>query len=381
MRKKTAAKDGPAGTRDSFQSELTRATQRGGITLVLGAGLSMPRGIPDWNSLAQLIWRDVFPKRPSPWARQGRSSPKDLPQFLPIIFELAHQKLGVSGFLDVLKRHLYSGAKFPFTDPALVRSNETLAVLARLLVTEHRRGRARRIASVITLNADDFLEQAVARIAGVRGQLIQDGSVGTITRATHRLLDGDTIPIYHVHGFLPSDLWRSDQGPKRMLVFTDLQYWSSSARASSFANRIMSAALSEGQCVFIGVSMKDTNLLRWLALRSLDRERDQIDFGQERVARWIAQRDSNDPEELHSLLDTVLGFLKDPTTSQSQSLDKNFSRHFWIRPPHTDPGLFLSEFLLQCRGVQPVDIEDWDGPSLKRLLTRCFPRTRHSQKR
>jgi len=108
-----------------------------------------------------------------------------------------------------------------------------------------------------------------------------------------------------------------------MLVFTDLQYWSSSARASSFANRIMSAALSEGQCLFIGVSMKDTNLLRWLALRSLDREHDQIDFGQERIARWIAQRDSNDPEELHSLLDTVLGFLKDPSTSESQALDKN----------------------------------------------------------
>src|SRR3954468_2927942 len=123
MRKKTVAKGRRSGVRDSFQAELIRATQRGGITLVLGAGLSMPRGIPDWNTLARVIWRDVFPKRPSPWARQRESSPKELPQFLPITFELAYQKLGASGFLDVLKRHLYSEATFPFTDSNFGRSN------------------------------------------------------------------------------------------------------------------------------------------------------------------------------------------------------------------------------------------------------------------
>ena len=356
-----------------YQQQLIRATRRGGITLVLGAGLSIPRGIQDWNTLAQNIWERTFPGKASPWSGQRDSSPKDLPQFLPIIFELVYRELGVSGFLDVLKECLYAKANFPATDEAFSRSKETLAVLARLLVSDHKRGPGRRISAVITLNADDFLEQAVSRLSGTRGKVSTGDVVGAITRSTHRYLDPSTIPIYHVHGFLPSDLWQSDEGPKRMLVFTDLQYWSSSARASSFANRIMSAALSEGQCVFIGVSMKDTNLLRWLALRSLDRERDQIDFGQERLARWITERNSIDPEELQSLLDSVVGFLKNPSTSQSRTLDKNFARHFWIRPPGSDPDSFLSDFLYRCRGVQPVDIEDWRGPSLQRLLVKCFP--------
>jgi hypothetical protein len=359
---------------DSNEGQLVGATRRGGITLVLGAGLSIPRGIPDWNTLAQQVWRHSFPRHPNPWSSTKDSSSQDLPQFLPIIFELAHRELGVSAFLDLLKRALYENANCPFTDARFPRSKETLAVLARLLVSEHKRGAARRITSVITLNADDFLEQAVARLSGVRDDLIESDVVRAISRSTHRFPGPSTIPIYHIHGFLPSDLWRSDEGPKRMLVFTDLQYWSSSARASSFANRIMSTALSEGQCVFIGVSMKDTNVLRWLALRSLDRERDQIDFGQERLARWISQRNSDHPREVRELLDTVVDFLKDPSTSESRSLDKNFSRHFWIRPPTTDPGLFLSDFLYRCRGVQPVDIEDWQGPSLQRLLTKCFPK-------
>src|SRR5262249_54001777 len=147
-----------------------------------------------------------------------------------------------------------------------------------------------RITSVITLNADDFIEQAVARVCGVKGELIQTDVVGAINRSTHRLLapaPREPIPIYHVHGFLPSELWHAGRGPKRMLVFTDLQYWSTSATGSSFANRVVSSALGEGQCIFIGVSMRDINLLRWLALRALERERDQIDFSQERLLRGV----------------------------------------------------------------------------------------------
>jgi hypothetical protein len=352
--------------------ELISASRNGGITLVVGAGISMPRGIPDWNSLAKNVWRHSLGHHlPSPWSRQPGSSPKDLPQFLPIVFELVYQKLGEPAFFDLLKHHLYRKANFPFTDRTFVRSNESLAAIARLLVAEHKRRSGRRIASVITLNADDFLEQAVARVAGVRDGLIEAGIIGAITRSTHRLIPPAAIPIYHVHGFLPSNLWTTGQSPRRMLVFSDLQYWSTSATASSFANRIVSAALSEGRCIFIGVSMKDINLLRWLALRGLDRERDQTDFAQQRMVRWIAQ---SDPRDALELVKTIRTFLDDPTTSRSRSLDKNFNRHFWVRPRSTDPNGFLSQFLDECRGVRSVDIGSWRGPTFRRLMAKCFPR-------
>ena len=366
----TRVSAGPSG-----QRELIAATQAGGITLIIGAGVSMPRGIPDWNTLARAVWRRALPDQPDPWSRDGESSPSDIPQFLPIAFELAWRRLGEPAFLELLKRELYKNAKFPITEPRFGRSDESLAVIGRLLVADQKRSEGRRVASVITLNADDLIEQAVSRAAGNRDTIITGGITETITRSTHRIIKPSSIPIYHVHGFLPSDRWKSDTGPRRMLVFTDLQYWSTSATASSFANRIVSTALSETRCIFIGVSMKDVNLLRWLALRSLDRDRDQLDFGQERLLRWLADSSSDDPTRNESLLKTVRSFLTDPATNKSNSLERNFRRHFWIRTPSADLSGFLSRFLNDCRGVRPVDIEDWRGTSFRRLMTKCFPRT------
>ena len=316
------------GRQRSPRDQLIRATRRGGVTLVLGAGISMPRGIPDWNTLAKRIWQNVFKDKPDPWSQDKLgSSPQELPQFLPIIFELAYQRLGESHFLEILKEHLYAQAKCPLQDPSFARSKESLAVLGRLLVAEHKRGAGRRITSVVTLNADDFIEQAVRRVCGAKDELRQTDVVGAINRSTHKLLvpaPKEPIPIYHVHGFLPSDLSHEDKGSKHILVFTDLQYWSTSATGSSFANRVVSSALSEGQCVFIGVSMRDINLLRWLALRTLDRERDQIDFSQQTLLRSIHSETQNQLFELRERLIKVQHSLQDPLLSRVRSIDKAF---------------------------------------------------------
>jgi hypothetical protein len=366
----------PASAQPSGQRELIVATQAGGITLIIGAGVSMPRGIPDWNALAHAVWQQALPDQPDPWSRNAGSSPSDIPQFLPIAFELAYKRLGEPAFLELLRRELYKNAKFPITEPRFGISDESLAVIGRLLVAEHKRPEGRRIAAVITLNADDFIEQAVTRVAGHRDMVSSAGITATVTRSTHRIIRPSYIPIYHVHGFLPSDRWIADSGPRRMLVFTDLQYWGTSATASSFANRIVSTALSETRCIFIGVSMKDVNLLRWLALRGLDRDRDQLDFGQERLLSWMAQCSPDDPSRNLDLLKDVQSFLTDPATNTSRALEMNFRRHFWIRTPSADPTGLLSRFLNDCRGVRPVDIDDWRGPGFRRLMTRCFPRTR-----
>jgi hypothetical protein len=70
----------------------------------------------------------------------------------------------------------------------------------------------------------------------------------------------------------------------------------------------------------------------------------------------------------------VQSFLNDPATNKSKTLERNFRRHFWIRTPAADPGGFLSRFLHECRGVRPVDIDDWRGPGFRSLMTKCFPR-------
>ena len=81
--------------------------------------------------------------------------------------------------------------------------------------------------------------------------------------------------MYHIHGFVPSDrMLTYERHFDHMLVFTDIQYWLTSATTSSFSNRVITSALGEGHCIFVGLSMTDINLIRWLALRTSEKDRD-----------------------------------------------------------------------------------------------------------
>ena len=83
-----------------------------------------------------------------------------------------------------------------------------------------------------------------------------------------------SVDIYHLHGFLPSEHYRqmskhSDfEETSDALVFGDDEYWDMTSRPSSLPNVMMMNALHDSHCVFIGLSMTDPNIARWLALRA-----------------------------------------------------------------------------------------------------------------
>ena len=349
VRKKTGQKylqelfKKPALPMPEMREALIERTQRGGITLVVGAGVSVPRNVPNWENLAKAMWKTAFPKKPSPW-EGGETSPKALPQFLPIVFELVYRKLGEEKFAQALRANLYSkDVRYPRDDDTFETSNESLAVLGRLLVQEYERKQGRRIDAVITLNADELLEQAAITLVRRKTKGKYPGHpFVVIGMSTHADLGRQTkrpIPVYHLHGFIPQRPNVADF--KYMLVFTDHQYWSTSASALTFANRIMSWALSESCCVFVGLSMTDINLIRWLALRALEFERD--------VKETV--------ESSHQVVGTVL---------------RRFSRHYWIRPRSSDPTGFLSQFM-RLRGIESVEIGEWKEKSFQDLIEECFP--------
>jgi len=276
-----------------------------------------------------------------------------VPQFLPIVFELALRKLGAGRFIDALRTKLYERARFPIHDPDFRRSAESLAVLARLVVQEFERGGRRRVEAVVTLNADDLLEQAVAVAQGRPSRRWVGRIVRSYARTTGRhvgLTGPGPIPIYHLHGFVPANIqglygrwpWRFPRIFDHNLVFTDAQYWSTSASALTFANRVMSWMLSETRCLFIGLSMTDVNLLRWMALRTIELVRDTEE------AERFAKR------------------------GESIWLKTHSARHGWVRPKSDDPVGFLSEFLA-LRGVEALEIEAWSGEHFARFIKRCFP--------
>jgi hypothetical protein len=336
-------------TDSAARERLVVFAQRGGITLVIGAGVSIARRVPDWESLARRIWAAAFGRRRSPWeAADATKSPTRVPQFLPIIFELAYRKMGEAEFLEALRENLYSKVRYPGDDKRFKWSNETLAVLARLIVQEHRRGSRRRIKAIITLNCDDLIEQAVNTVAGRAKPRMYEQIVSPVARSTHSLWDGlgrrPPISLYHIHGFVPSNhTIRYQYDYSDMLVFTDAQYWSTSAAGSTFANRIMTSALSESRCVFVGLSMTDLNLLRWFAVRTIETDRELE--ATRKTATW---------------------------RRQERFFDLQFRRHFWIRPPSDDPTGFVSDFL-SMRGVKSVAIDSWKGSDFQMLMNECFP--------
>jgi hypothetical protein len=326
--------------------EVISTLSQGGVTLVLGAGISVTRGVPNWEQLAKELWRHAFPSRRSPWdVPLDTKAPSAYSQFLPIVFELVYRKLGDKEFLKALGKFLYKNVKGPEVEPAFNKSDETLAVLGRVISRDFAEHGRRRIDSVITLNIDDLLERAVER---TRRRRDPDVDVRAIGRSTHPPYSGrgdQPIPVYHIHGFLPGGRrMQHGQNYEHMLVFTDAQYWSSSGTALSFANRVVAWALSESRCVLIGLSMTDINLLRWLALRTNEFAHDKAEASKRR-----------------ELL-----------PGEEQYNKQSYVRHYWIRPKADDPTGFLSEFLY-LRGIQSVEIAGWKGSSLRELMDRCFP--------
>lgn len=327
----------------STPDELLRAKLARGddVSLVLGAGVAFSRSIPGWGKLAAQVCEAVGVRVTD----ELRDRPGSLhPLALPIAFELAERaaararggtastraKLGV--FETVVRDALYASLT-----PGSPK--DTLGVLASLVRREQALGSGRRVRRVITFNADDLFEVE----ANGRHDALRDPVVWPVTRESGRprMQRGaggkKPIPVYHVHGFLPRP-----RGPlakheaAHALVFTEAQYWKSFAEPTTFPNRVLMSALHDSVCVFIGLSMTDLNIARWLGTRANAIERESAGA---------------------------------PSAVQKARL----RHHFWVRsrPGPTSPEAFVTPILL-ARGVSAIDLDGW-GPPFEQWVERCFP--------
>lgn len=333
---------------------LIAACRAGPVTLFLGAGISHSRGVPLWNDVVARL---------TEWVKGGADDDERLLEAVrtlvaehlgidaarrvtlethPLEPQLALEwiqaqlseetvrrrvgdRLGVgdASFVALLRRALYRDVR------PRHHGVDALSAVGDAVRAEWERWPRRSLARIITLNADDLLEReasadGVPRLRPIaRPSRYPDGNGGT----------PPPIPVYHVHGFLPEDEAHPDGSAPR-LVFTDDQFWSTTASPLSFANRVVANALHDTRCVFAGLSMRDVNLLRWLAVHF------------EEVAS-DARGDGEAGEALR--------------------------RHFWIHTANDDPTGVLVEVLAR-RGVRSVPIESWQGGHFGRLLGCCFQR-------
>jgi hypothetical protein len=335
--------------------QLARSVAAGAVTLVLGAGVSMSRGVPMWAELTARMWRDIMrtPFR-NGWDRHlprlrelaagglgddvGRAAGfPGHPFELPFAFELMFDALAARDADGAAFARLLRAAIYEHTGDGRAQTHDTLATLATILRREQARP-DRRVSRVITFNVDDLLEREV------HGDRLWKSApiVWPLSRESHspRRARRPPIPVYHLHGFLPRWPGTYPHAPDT-LVFTDAQYWKTVAQPSSFANRVVAHALHDSACIFVGISMSDMNLIRWLGLRA------------NAVADDRATQYPGDPDKVRRATRAAL------------------QRHFWIRPDADDRSGLVTP-LLERRGVTSVPIDSWSSPEFRRLLFGAF---------
>jgi hypothetical protein len=233
----------------------------GNVSLVLGAGVSIDSGLPDWTSLldslfVRLLTRDLaeesdirdeeidsIVKRlkdvddPSPLmtARYLRKGLNDSPADAS------------DSFYTTVGDELYKRSK------RRVRADTWIKALAKMT---HPRRTGAKIKAVVTYNFDDLLEKELTNTGDLFRSIFREGDIPT----------SDELPIYHVHGFLPENTEPYDQLEESKLVFSEEGYHEIYVDSYHWSNLVQLNLYRESTCLFVGLSLTDPNLRRLLEI-------------------------------------------------------------------------------------------------------------------
>jgi hypothetical protein len=251
-------------SRQESIATLHAACKQGNLTLYLGAGVSVGNGLPTWEQLVLAMYFSAVSKqslggwRPFPnylyaiaeWYLENSREP------LEIIARKLRNLYGEGGqtaFRESLHNTLYGGflepdgnlSDEPHPDQ-LLYANATLAATTALC--SHVPAGKRAVQAVITYNYDDLLEMAL-------------GSYPHQSVFGEGVIAADTMPVYHVHGFVP--LTGEGSLPNE-IVFTEDQYHRAARDPYSWSNLVQIRSMSGSIGLMVGLSLTDRNMRRLL---------------------------------------------------------------------------------------------------------------------
>lgn len=333
-------------------------------TLVLGAGICK-NILPDWMDLTLNVVNETFSFS---WDWKEFKSKSDEVGFsLDSWLQAALNKFiqegkSVDDFNLLLEKHLYGGLldmakpfgvddaiKVMIHNPHWLKqgelfnviqffetqfSNCTLLQLVDALLDSD--PKIYRPESIITFNADPLLHSLLI-VYGIKLHHEKTGEynfpVEDYVRVTRPFESGDKkIPILHLHGsiypqFPTKRKLKTDS--RDNLIFSELSYTRTAGIMNSWAQNVFSYKSTHNRMVFLGLSMSDPNIRRWLS--------------------WSA-------ENINTQLEVFTG-------SYSPAV-----KHLWIKPKNKDKQLndFFSHSLIHL-STKPGWIDDW-GDVNKGLL-------------
>jgi NAD-dependent SIR2 family protein deacetylase len=212
----------------------------GPITLVVGAGASMEAGLPSWGELIERLLDDIaheqFNQVRSEWVDAMRE--ESLTAAAAVVRALSTSE---AVFVDRVRAALYGGRPTTAHQPQALA--QQVGWLKRLLGSDLR---------IVTGNYDGLIESALTA-SGLD---------------VHSYIQGREEPagsaaVYHLHGRLIPSYPRTGR-----IVLTEADY-AHVQQERSWQDGFMRQCFEESLCVFVGASLTDPNLIRWLYRYSL----------------------------------------------------------------------------------------------------------------
>jgi len=219
---------------------IDRFANAGEVTLIVGAGASMEASLPSWSTLIERLLRRIAADHPL------LSTPELKEEW--IASTLRHEDLLAAGaIVEVLAPAglptLLPEELFGEDGPAAYEPGPIGREVANL------RARFGRRLTILTTNYDDLIERALLA-SGIPAKNIK-----SYVRRTPP--PPESVAVTHLHGYA------GRVGKPRRIVLTE-EHYHRMQRGSSWQEEYVTDRLENSVCLFIGTSLSDPNLIRYL---------------------------------------------------------------------------------------------------------------------
>jgi hypothetical protein len=231
-------------TKQQITNRLIDSYEKEKMVLVLGAGVSMGFGLPNWDTLLQKLMITTIEKEQNVstvlsklFTNVFSPSPLIAGRYLQKFYE--EKKIS---FEDAVRKVLYENID-------IERQSDLMDEIVNFCVAP---GKSPNLDSIITYNFDDILEQRLSKV-GVQVPHKPIFGIGMNP-------DGQ-LPIYHVHGYLQQKGKLTEQN---QITFGESIYHKQYIDIYSWNNIVQINKFRDSNCVFIGSSLTDPNIRRLL---------------------------------------------------------------------------------------------------------------------
>lgn len=225
-------------TKDDFSDDrilipnIAEQLVKGRLSLVLGAGVSVPFGLPEWKKLIKRLYRSRDVSPPKEKTHEGSAE----------YFYNKFYKNNYDGYIKAIHNALYKGVDTSFH---ALRLNLTLASIGSLVMAS-RRGS---VSNVITLNFDNLLELYLS----YHGFVTKSSSLNDYLD----WVNYSDVTVYHLHGMIPCDI---NQEYSKKIIFDQKSFSEIIGQENNPWRQLVLTLMRRHICLFIGLSGDDMNL-------------------------------------------------------------------------------------------------------------------------